>query len=396
MFSPLPGSSADSIITIEKLSSVNVLSYKDHSFTVESFWSLPASSSQSRPSDFESLEAAWQTAFKKMSEEDTKEGFPISIAALLSQPMSDSEEDELRSVSKHSMGLETPRPTEEWVPPPPDPTVNVPGEHVLSTTKTKGCKGKFYPAKIIAYIPPKTASTPPKYTVHFMDNAQEDVTRDMFYTFEQEEFGTCKVRIVIGTYMDSLRLFLIQLGVYESAESFYENDRDDDLEKDSSIDFTEFVVISGRPLLPVPAPEEFCGLTILEQFSYIIPILKKITENNYKPAEGRVTAFLSGGHRRAELSRQAPQRGTLTRREVNQLAHVIKHWALGLYPSSDEMRNLGTSTEVITQKRLEQASLSPPEPDAQQERASTPDDLIEKQVSSMSTAWWRSRQGVAL
>lgn len=186
------------------------------------------------------------------------------------------------------------------------------------------------------------------------------------------------------------RLKQLQLGVYQSVESFYEKDGDDDLDNDFLMKTTDRATIPERPLLPAPPPEKFCELTMLEQSAYIVPILRRITENNYKPAEERVTAFLNGGQKRIQMSREAPQKGILTRSELNQLARIIRRWALGLHSSSDEMRDGSGSTEIDTHKRLGQAPLSPPETDMPQEPTSTPDDLIEKQVSSPSLTWWRS------
>lgn len=133
-------------------------------------------------------------------EEDIQlnDGFPTSLTTLLSQRLVYTDDDDDDSASqvapeRPAVLSSTSTTGEPWIPPPPDPNITIPGEYVLCSTKTKGYTGKFYPAKVIAYIPPSSPNVPPLYKVHFMDNFGEDVTRDMFYIYEQDEFGTCKV-----------------------------------------------------------------------------------------------------------------------------------------------------------------------------------------------------------
>lgn len=79
-----------------------------------------------------------------------------------------------------------------WKPPSADETVQVPGELVLA--KEKRSKTLFYPAKVIRYEPPQNPKAQPLYVVKFMDNFVGSIPRECFYIYEQEEFGTCKVR----------------------------------------------------------------------------------------------------------------------------------------------------------------------------------------------------------
>ncbi|KAL5529516.1 hypothetical protein ACEPAG_5501 [Sanghuangporus baumii] len=374
LFSPPYGSVESLLVTLAKPSSSSIASYKDRTYTANSFW-LPSSTS-SHPTGFDKLKSRWEEACKRIVEEDMRlnDGFPTSLTALLSQPLGYADDDEDDNVSRASPKYPTAPSSalmegDPWSPPLPDPNVTIPGEYVLCTTKTKGYFGKFYPAKVIAYVPPSGPNDPSRYKVHFMDNFDEDVTRDMFYIYEQEGFGTCKLK----------------LGEFESVESLYEKDGEAELEEDILAKTGSGVVIPEIPLLPPPPPEDFCALTMPEQSSYIIPILTKIIENNYRPAEKRVSAFLSGGRERAKMSKDAPQKGLLTRSELNQLARILECWALSIYSSNGEMRDANISPEIDTHHLPERATaISPEEPDTLQEVPSDPDDLSVEEVSRVS------------
>ncbi|EJD02178.1 uncharacterized protein FOMMEDRAFT_147243 [Fomitiporia mediterranea MF3/22] len=371
IFSPPAESSSPVLSHINNPSPSNVISYNSRSLTADTFWSLPSSSSRARPVNFEKIKSRWELACKEILKEDIRvnDGFPTSVAAILSQSLSDSDESRDDSASRRGRGRKgresSPKPPEisPWSPPPPDPNVTIPGEHVLSATKAKGCSGKYYPAKIIAYVAPSDPTVRPKYTVHFMDNIQEDVTRDKFYIYEQEEFGTCK------------------LGEFMSVESLHEGDAEDGLGEDIFTETNNDLVIPEFPLLPAPPPEKFCELSMVQQISHIMPILKEITNNNYKPAEKRVTAFLNGGRERVEMSREAPQRGTLTRVELNQLARIIKSWAQRIGQSNDATRDVNGSRVVDTHDHPDLRPKSPSKEDESlQEPSSSPEDLLDKQV----------------
>lgn len=206
VFSPpaIPATSTSHTIEVERPSASNIISYQARRFATNNFYSLASSSSQSRPYGFDKIKSRWEAAYKEIKTEDivAHDGFPSSIAGVFSHPMGgDSElgdEGASRGSPRHTLtALPPPKTAEEepWSPPPPDNNVSVPGEHVLSTLKGKKFRGKFYPAKVVSYLPPDGPAKLSLYTVHFMDNVRENVTRDMFYIYEEDEFGRCKVRL---------------------------------------------------------------------------------------------------------------------------------------------------------------------------------------------------------
>ena len=83
----------------------------------------------------------------------------------------------------------------DWRAPPPEETLQIPGEPVFaeSQRRGRGLKGYYWPAKIIRYVPPSSSREPQRYTVLFMDSFEEDLPRNKFYTYTDDEFGTCKV-----------------------------------------------------------------------------------------------------------------------------------------------------------------------------------------------------------
>jgi hypothetical protein len=80
--------------------------------------------------------------------------------------------------------------SDRWSPPPPDPILVIPGELVFAREP----KGTIYwPAKLEAYIPPTKATQKPKYKVVYLDDTRCNITRDLFFTSDQEGFTDCKV-----------------------------------------------------------------------------------------------------------------------------------------------------------------------------------------------------------
>jgi hypothetical protein len=79
---------------------------------------------------------------------------------------------------------------DRWSPPPQDPTLMIPGELVLAREP----KGTYYwPGMLQRYVAPVNPKGKPKYRVRYLDESVFDVTRDTFYTSEEDGFAFCKV-----------------------------------------------------------------------------------------------------------------------------------------------------------------------------------------------------------
>lgn len=127
-------------------------------------------------------------------------------------------------------------------------------------------------------------------------------------------------------------LMTLQLGEFESVEKLHDNDMEEDQETGSSSMAAGGLSIPDAKL-PAPPPPAFCDLPMLDQVAYTLPVLRCVFENNYGPAKERNDAFLKGGYQRARLSKIAPPKGSLTRREYEELGQIVKSWALGLNDS---------------------------------------------------------------
>lgn len=81
-----------------------------------------------------------------------------------------------------------------------------------------------------------------------------------------------------------------------------------------------------EPSLPPPPPEVFYQLPMIEQLAFVIPILSKVVECSYTPANARNNEFLRGGKNRAVLSYQV-LKGLLTNLELIELQKALFQWA---------------------------------------------------------------------
>lgn len=79
-----------------------------------------------------------------------------------------------------------------WVPPEPEPELNLPGELVLSRDRSSRTVD-YWPAKLIEYIPPTSRKQAPRYKVTWLDDSEGIVERSWFYAMNEDGFGTCKV-----------------------------------------------------------------------------------------------------------------------------------------------------------------------------------------------------------
>ncbi|TFK46632.1 hypothetical protein OE88DRAFT_1687381 [Heliocybe sulcata] len=206
---------------------------------------------------------------------------------------------------------------DRWSPPPPDSLLEIPGELVLARESTK--KTEYWPAKVMAYIPPPRPTVKPKYELLYLDSAVIQVTRDLFFTCEDPEFMSCK------------------LGEFESATTL------DDAHNDDAADADEADPTMSNshpdlppPSLPPPSRTEFCELSIPAQFAYVKPILALIMAEKYEPAKARHDAFMKGGAARVNVCRDAAAKGDMTAVEVAQLRKCLTRWLLNEHPAVGE------------------------------------------------------------
>ncbi|KAI0062374.1 hypothetical protein BV25DRAFT_1991658 [Artomyces pyxidatus] len=244
------------------------------------------------------LDQAFRSAVDLMLEADARQndGLPSSLSSYKG-PVHHPARSEPAALEKASSAS-----PELWLPPPPDPFVDVPGEPILSLAKKN--KTEYWPAKVEEYIPPERPGLQPKYRIQFLDESMANVTRDMFYTADEPGFATCK------------------LGQFESVDSEGEVDSDND---DAGYD----ELLEPEPKIPPPSASEFCALSIHEQFAYIKPVLRAVLENVYPPAYPRHQAFMQGGLSRYSLQTSATGKGDLTAREVGRLGRILQGWVLG-------------------------------------------------------------------
>ncbi|THH08324.1 hypothetical protein EW145_g2783 [Phellinidium pouzarii] len=319
-FPPAPDSPDFLQLEIKNPSPGSILSQvntqRHERFNFNTFYSLP--SNDLRSVEYDRIGLRWQKAYKLMLSDDIdmNDGLPSSIAGLLSQVPKGSDIEGKQEYSAKARKGDTLEDAlgsdllgkEKWSPPPPDVHIQIPGELVLA--KEKRSKRYFWPAKVIGYVPPDNFKARAKYLVKFLDNTEFEISRDMFYIYEQEEFGTC------------------QLGKFDSVESLHDKDGEDDLNQEF-LSKASGPFLVHEPTLPAPPPEEFCELPMLEQSAYIFPILTDILKNTYKPAEQRNLHFFKGGRQRVMLSESVHPKGTLTPQEYDTLGYIVRRWGLG-------------------------------------------------------------------
>ncbi|KAJ7137846.1 hypothetical protein C8R44DRAFT_766341 [Mycena epipterygia] len=186
--------------------------------------------------------------------------------------------------------------TASWSPPPPDASLEIPGEIVFAREK-KGSKGPYWAAQIQSH------TNKGRYAIKWMDNTLGEVDRDMFYSYEEDGFGTC------------------QLGVFVS--SFKEVVNDDD-EPDAPADHR----LSPEPRDPPPSGDAFCELSIHEQFVYTKPVMQAILREEYGPARETHKLFIGGKKGRQSVAKDAGERGMMDPRDVTQFLKCLKEWCM--------------------------------------------------------------------
>jgi len=101
------------------------------------------------------------------------------------------------------------------------------------------------------------------------------------------------------------------------------------MDTDSDDEYVSWETVIVNHEMPPPNPEDFCELSIREQFAYVKPVIKAILNETYLPVRDRHQSFMQGGPSRLRLRKAATGKGDLTAREVSQLGRVLQCWVLG-------------------------------------------------------------------
>ena len=146
------------------------------------------------------LQSNWQAAVDKMLAEYKIENGGLPVLGLAysggsSASFTTSEPDTIKKKVKRK-GVEKQSSVffdnviDRWSPPPPDPTLAIPGELVFAREQ----KGTVYwPARLEEYLPPTKPTQKPKFRVRYLDETRQDLVRELFFTSDQDMFSTCKV-----------------------------------------------------------------------------------------------------------------------------------------------------------------------------------------------------------
>lgn len=121
----------------------------------------------------------------------------------------------------------------------------------------------------------------------------------------------------------NLFIHFLQAGEIQSEEQLDVHDNgESDLELD---DFQRSA--SPTPRNPPPASTTFLKQDIHKQFTYVKPVLVAVMNGRY-PASRRHQNFMHGGKARAQLTKDAGQKGLLTAKDVRHLTKILLRWAL--------------------------------------------------------------------
>jgi hypothetical protein len=287
--------------------------------------------------DIASIEARWESAVQNMDKASTLEqdGLPALLSSYataggsFSDSLDDSDPDAANfrqlpkptnSASKKSKLTESTRKLKpqrsranlkddvnggtprHWSPCPPDPTLQIPGELVLALAPKTG--SAYWPAKILEHVPGRKE----KYKVKFLDDEEHVITRDRFWTSEEEGF----IRCTLGEWESAVKTI-------DDAESGDE-DADDDANAEDPDDST---------LPPPPPAEDFEDLSVRAQLAYVKPVLRAILIKEYAPAREKHEAFIRGGSGRVALLKSAGVRGGMDARFVKAVQKATCRWVLG-------------------------------------------------------------------
>lgn len=342
-----------------------------------------------RLDDIASMEARWEAAVQSMDKASTLEedGLPALLSSYattggdfydslddsdpdtsdLRQPLSSSSKksrstDSARKLksqgSKANLKSDTrgkPRPQRPWSPCPPDPTLQIPGELILALAPRTG--GSYWPAQIIQHVPDHKE----KYRVKFLDEEEYVITRDKFWTSEEEGFVRCA------------------LGEWESAVKTTDDAESGDEAEEYGADDTSAQGLDDSALPPPPPADKFAGLSVRAQLAYVKPVLRAILSKEYAPARDKHEAFMKGGSARVGLLKSAGIRGGMDARFVKAVQKAICKWVLGdsgVKPERLVVGDIITANSQVEGRGPETAS---PEvvPAEKAHRDSTQDDKME-------------------
>ena len=371
MFGDFPSLSSTNrgLCTIFAPSSSNVRSINDDSGTKRFSRTTFRPSSLSGPpakkprlDDIASIEARWESAVQSMDKASTleKDGLPALLSSYATaggsfyDSLDDSDHDtsDLRqsfrkptsSASKKSKLTEStsklkpqrsranlkdhasesiPR---DWSPCPPDPTLQIPGELVLALAPKTG--SSYWPGQILEHVPGRKE----KYKVKFLDDEEYVITRDKFWTSEEEGFVRCT------------------LGVWESAIKTTDDPDSGDEGEEYGADGGNAEDTDDSALPPPPPAETFEGLPVRAQVAYVKPVLRAILNKEYAPTRGKHEAFMRGGSGRAALLKSAGVRGGMDARFVKAAQKAICQWVLGergVRPERLDVRDVVTGSSEV-------------------------------------------------
>lgn len=141
------------------------------------------------------------------------------------------------------------------------------------------------------------------------------------------------------------------MGRIESDIVLNETDGDDDLDiSQIQQNVAQFDV--PEPLIPAPPPKDFCILPMDKQAAYVVPILKLIFGNSYKPSEPRNYSFSRGGKQRSELSKDV-KIGNLSYSDLRALQKFVINW--GFRQATDEFAQANNDIAVSSSTPKEQS-----------------------------------------
>ncbi|KAH9852727.1 hypothetical protein C2E23DRAFT_756315 [Lenzites betulinus] len=230
----------------------------------------------------------------------------------------DGDSDDSLSLSDEDDGpAELWKPERLWRAPSANPLLELPGELVLA--REGRARTQYWPAKLLDYIKPKSSRQRPRYRALFFDGTIVAIEPDWFWTTNDEEFATCKLGESTGNYgLDS---------DVDDADDDGNEVVDFDLPFTPSADAT-LRAPSPLPTLPPPAQEVFeYDLELAEQFEYVKPVLAAALEGTYAPVEPRHEGFMRGAGARQKVLNEVPLRGSLSARDKEELAYLVRAWA---------------------------------------------------------------------